>query len=277
MPVLTNRQVQSYNDNGYLLVPSLYSVAELDAMEAAFDQIVARRVALRVGTNATWGGEKWREVYGVTDNAIIHCHDVQAYSAVWSRAILQERFTEALSQCMGCPNVQLHHTKLFQKPPEKGSPFPMHQDHDYFPHARHTMTAGVIYLTDSTEEMGCVAVYPGSHKLGRLETWEAHHLDPARYPLEKATLCEAKRGDVLIFNYLTIHGSGINRSSKPRKSVLVQTRDPDDKPLNDLHRSHAQGMMLRGVDPLTQQGTAEGTLGSDKPAVAPETDKLTKR
>lgn len=277
MPVLTDRDVQFYQDNGYLLKSGLFAAAQLDELEDAFDRIVARRVALRIGTDATWSGEKWREAYGVTGNQIIHCHDVQAYSASWSKALLHDGMTEALSQCMGSPNVQLHHTKLFQKPPEKGSPFPMHQDHDYFPHERHTMTAAVIYLTDSTEEMGCVAVYPGSHKLGRLETWEGHHLDPAVYPLEKATLCEAKRGDVLIFSYLTIHGSGVNRSSKARKSVLIQVRDPDDRPITEAHRSHAQGMMLRGIDPLTQKGVADGTLGSDKPAIAPETDKLTKR
>ncbi len=33
-----------------------------------------------------------------------------------------------------------------------------------------------------------------------------------------------------IFSYLTIHGSGINRSPRTRKTVLVQFRDPTDRP-----------------------------------------------
>jgi len=73
-------------------------------------------------------------------------------------------------------------------------------------------------------------------------------------------------GDVLFFNYLTVHGSGINRSPRTRKTVLVQVRDPLDLPLSKNHRSHAQGMMLRGIDPLALgQTTAEGTLGSPWP------------
>jgi hypothetical protein len=33
-------------------------------------------------------------------------------------------------------------------------------------------------------------------------------------------------------------------------------RDPLDKPTKDVHRSHAQGMMLRGIDPLVNRDTA---------------------
>jgi ectoine hydroxylase-related dioxygenase (phytanoyl-CoA dioxygenase family) len=54
---------------------------------------------------------------------------------------------------------------------------------------------------------------------------------------------------VLFFNYLTIHGSGPNRSDRTRKTVLVQARDPLDEPTEDVHRSNAQGMMLRGINP----------------------------
>ena len=49
--------------------------------------------------------------------------------------LVQDRFTSALADLIG-PNVQLHHTKAFIKPPEKGSAFPMHQDQPYFPHAK---------------------------------------------------------------------------------------------------------------------------------------------
>ncbi len=261
--MLTNEQVRFYQDNGYLLASGIFSVKQLDELEASFDGIIERRLQRRIGLDATWGGDAWKKKYGATDTVVLHTHDVQAFDAAWTRALVHETFTQCLSEVMGTPNVQLHHTKLFQKPREKGSPFPMHQDIPYFPHARHTMTAAVIHLTDATPEMGCIAVYPGSHKLDQLPTWENNHLDPALYPLEKATLCPAKRGDVLFFNYKTIHGSGINSSAFTRKTVLVQVRDPEDKPTIEAHRSHAQGLMLRGIDPLSEvvlPKSAEGAL-----------------
>ena len=118
------------------------------------------------------------------------------------------------------------------------------------------------HLTDATTEMGCFRVYPGTHKLGPLPTIHerANYLDPANYPIDRATPLPARCGDVVIFSYLLVHGSDINRSARPRKTVLVQFRDPTDPPRDAQHRSHAQGMMLRGIDPLGAHATAPGAL-----------------
>jgi len=270
--MLSQDQIDHYREQGYVLVSGLFSEAELDALETAFDGIVQRRLANRAQMNATWGSEAWREKYGTQETVILCTHDVQAYDAAWTRALTHDKLTAALSDCIGSPNVQLHHTKLFQKPPEQGSGFPMHQDYPYFPHEKHTMMAAIIHLSDADEDMGCVRVVPGSHKWGPLETWEANHLNPEQYPIEDATPCPAKRGDVVLFNYLTIHGSGLNTSPDTRKTVLVQARDPLDKPSTDAHRSHAQGLMLRGIHPLFEgQTSADGTLSSQVREVAPAT------
>lgn len=249
--MLTEQQLEQYRRDGYILISEIFTTVELDEMERALDAIIDRRLKQQPDMNVTWGGD-WKKDMPATK--LLHTHDVQAHSAVWSGVLVHDRFTETLADIVG-PNVQLHHTKAFIKPPEKGSAFPMHQDYPYFPHAKDTMTAAIIHLSDATEEMGCVCFYPGTHKLGELSAIHegAHYLDPEKYPIEKATRCPARRGDVAIFNYLTVHGSDINRSQRTRKTVLVQFRDPTDAPLVDTHRSHAQGMMMRGIDPLEAQ------------------------
>ena len=75
------------------------------------------------------------------------------------------------------------------------------------------------------------------------------YLDPAAHPLESLTMLPAKRGSMLFFNYLTIHGSTPNRSRAARRVLFIQVRDPEDRPTEVAHVSHAQGMMLAGVDP----------------------------
>ena len=52
---------------------------------------------------------------------------------------------------------------------------------------------------------------------------------------------------MLFFNYLTIHGSPANRSNSVRRILFIQVRDPEDRPTEKTHPSHAQGMMLAGV------------------------------
>lgn len=267
--MLSDQQINQYREEGYTLAEQVFSPEQMDRLEEAFDTIIANRLRNRAQLNAQWEGD-WKKDMGA-DRVVLATHDVQAYAAAWTAALVHDEFTHVLAQCLGTQNVQLHHTKLFQKPSGKGAGFPMHQDAPYFPHEKHSMMAAVIHVTDADESMGCIRVVPGSHKLGQLPEFntKAHYLDPKEYPIEDATPVPARRGDVVIFNYLTIHGSGTNDSDRTRKTVLVQVRDAEDQPTENQHLSHAQGMMLRGVNPLSQgQTTVDGTLDSGKAVAA---------
>jgi ectoine hydroxylase-related dioxygenase (phytanoyl-CoA dioxygenase family) len=236
---LNSEQRRFYDANGYLLIKGFVSADEAAALRAEVHAIAARQGP----TNATWSS--------VADQGTIleHSHDVQFRSAAFTRLLVDERLTGLFTSLIG-PNVQLHHNKMFIKPPERGSPFPMHQDHGYFPHRGRSMTAAILHLDDAPDEKGCVRVYPGSHKLGPLPAHgQDHHVETERFPLAGATAIEAGAGDLLVFNYLTVHGSGLNRSDESRTTWLVQVRDPEDEPVSEQHQSRGQGMMLAGVDP----------------------------
>lgn len=249
---LTPDQLASYRENGYLLVAGLLGQDETAALRRESHALI-ERLAAHADVDATWGSA--RELAGRAGGGqgtrLLHCHDVQFYAAAFARLIVDERLTGVAADVIGGPNVQLHHTKLFIKPPERGSPFPLHQDHPFFPHDRHTMIAAIIHFDDAPEEKGCVRMVPGSHRQGPLAhvaegSW---HLPLAEYPLDSAAACPARAGDVLFFSYLTIHGSGLNVSGEARTTLLVQMRDPTDPPSVKTHGSRGQGMMLRGIDP----------------------------
>ncbi len=244
--MLTDEQKLFYADNGYVVVRGLLAPDEAAAYRQEAHDLAERLSALR-SINSTWGSANT-----VTDKPtqLLHCHDIQFQSAAFSRLLVDERLTSAAADIIG-PNVQLHHTKMFIKPPEKGSPFPMHQDAPFFPHVHHSMIAAILHFDDAPLEKGCLRVVPGSHKWGMLPhiaegSW---HLPPEEYPVEAALPLEAKAGDAVFFSYLTIHGSGLNVSNEARTTILIQMRDPSDPPAFRAHESHGQGMMLRGIDP----------------------------
>lgn len=236
---LSPEQRASYAENGYLLVRGLIPPDEAAALRAEVHAIAARQGP----TNATWAS------VAAGGTQLEHSHDVQFRSAAFTRMLSDPRLVAVFTGLIG-PNVQLHHNKMFIKPPEKGSPFPMHQDYGYFPHRGTSMTAAILHLDDAPDAKGCVRVYPGSHKLGPLPAiGDDRHVDEAAFPLAGATPVEAAAGDLLVFNFLTVHGSGLNVSDAARTTWLVQVRDPEDEPLTDQHRSRGQGMMLAGIDP----------------------------
>jgi ectoine hydroxylase-related dioxygenase (phytanoyl-CoA dioxygenase family) len=244
---LTEEQVAFYHENGYLLVKGLLTPDEATAYRRECHEL-ADRLSRQREIDATWGSA--RAVAGGSATQLLHCHNVQFQSAIFTRLLVDERLTGATAALIGSPNVQLHHNKMFIKPPEKGSPFPMHQDYPFFPHERHTMIAAVCHFDDAPLEKGCIRVVPGSHKLGPIEHVQegGWHLPFEQYPLESSVACPAQAGDVLFFSYLTIHGSGVNESNEARTTLLIQMRDPLDPPTVKTHESRGQGMMLRGFD-----------------------------
>lgn len=247
--MLTQEQRDFYRENGYVLVEGLLTRPEAAALREEAHALIERLSAHR-NVDATWGSAR-KAVQAAQETKLLHCHDVQFQSAAFSRLIVDERLTAVAADIIGSPNVQLHHDKLFIKPPEKGSPFPMHQDHPFFPHQQHSMIAAIIHFDDAPIEKGCVRVVPGSYKDGPIEheSEGGWHLPFEQYPIDAAVPCPARAGDVLLFSYLTVHGSGVNVSDEARTTLLVQMRDPADPPTIKTHESRGQGMMLRGVDP----------------------------
>ena len=251
--MINNQQKQFFEDNGYLHIKGVFSTAEAATFRQEAHDLIDR-VSVRENVEATWdsAAQLTKE-----KTQLFHCHNVQFESALFAQLIVEPRLMDIASTLMETPNIQLHHNKLFIKPPAKGSPFPMHQDHPYFPHTNHSMIAAIIHFDDAPEEKGCVRVVPGSHKQGPIEheSDRGFYLPFDQYPLETAVACPAKAGDVLFFSYLTIHGSGVNVSDEARTTLLIQMRDPSDPPSVDRHFSRGQGMMLRGVN--TGKGFAQ--------------------
>lgn len=248
--MLTDQQLQDYQRDGFILVKGLISAEEAAELRAESHDLLGR---MATPVDSTWASA--RELAGGRATTLQHCHDAQFYSAAFSRMLVDRRFTSVAGQVIGSPNVQLHHTKMFVKPPENGSPFPMHQDHPFFPHTHHRIGAAIFFLDEASEEKGCVRVVPGSYHRGPQEHLAegSFHLPTDRWPPEQAVPVPAQAGDVIFFSYLTVHASGVNVSDEARTTWLVQFRDPADPPLTDAHsQSLGQGMMLAGVDPTSR-------------------------
>ncbi|HEV7716806.1 MAG TPA: phytanoyl-CoA dioxygenase family protein [Steroidobacteraceae bacterium] len=244
--------------DGYYIARALFPDAMLRDLEEDFDRIVAQLERSGENVNARWRGENMDALDGGA-STVIHTHNVHRYSARWLKALQDERFL-AVAQAILGPDVILHHSKLFQKPPRAGAPFPVHQDWWYFPTKQDSMIAATIFLSDADEHAGGMRVFPGSHKLGRMENssgmLRAESLAP--YPLAQATPINARRGDVLFFSYFTLHGSLPNRSDNNRKTVLAQLHSGSDFVLENKEVDHVnERLVLSGWNHHMSRALAE--------------------
>jgi ectoine hydroxylase-related dioxygenase (phytanoyl-CoA dioxygenase family) len=234
-----------FEEHGYYHAKGIFSSSEVERLEHEFDRIVGQLIASGEKIDATWMGPEANRIQG-KDDVILHTHNVQQFSRVWLDAMLHEKFLAIAAEILG-DDIILHHSKLFQKPSEKGSPFPMHQDWSYFPTVKDSMIAGIIHVSNASDEMGCLRVYDGSHKAGRVlgsgGSQESEFL--AKHPIEGAQVIEAEAGDVLFFSYFTLHGSMPNRSTTTRKTVLVQMYAGDDR-IEEGNRHPDERLTLKG-------------------------------
>lgn len=235
----------TYDTQGFVLVKGLLSREEAAEYRARSHELIQR---VSRGDDPTWDAAA--DVAMGQATSLQHLHDAQFYDAAYTRLLTDPRFASIAAAVLRTPNVQLHHTKMFIKPPENGSPFPPHQDHPFFPHTHHRVAAAIFHFDDAPDEKGCVRIAPGSHRAGPREHDPQGSFHLPDFPVDQLVPQEAEAGDVLFFTYLTVHSSGINVSDEARTTWLVQFRDPADPPLTDQHtHSLGQGLILAGSDP----------------------------
>lgn len=248
--MLTQEQIDFYNENGFLHVPQVFNKAEIDELSDEMDRLVADWAF----TSPGWTGP-WRQAYMDPEtekkSKLTAMHDLHFYSAPWCRALLNPNLTGVISDLIG-PNVELHHSTMHIKPPQAGHPFPMHQDNPFYQHTDGRYVDVLVHLDDTCHANGEIRFLAGSHKLGALThitQTEAGpcspHLPTELYKLEETVPVPAKRGDIVLFNIYTIHGSYINTTKQPRRLVRVGYRDPQNVQVagQSLGRS---SLMVRG-------------------------------
>ncbi|HET7558703.1 MAG TPA: phytanoyl-CoA dioxygenase family protein, partial [Limnochordia bacterium] len=213
-------------------IPEVFTPQEIGELSDDLDWLI-ETWAMR---NAGWSGP-WRKK--LMDEAtekkskLVAMHDLQFYSQPWCRALSSHpKLIAAMVDLLG-PNVELHHSTLHVKPPEAGHPFPMHQDNPFYAHQDNRYVDVLVHLDDTCHANGEIRFLDGSHKLGALEHITqtpdgpcTPHLPTDEYRLEDTVPVPAKRGDLVVFNLWTIHGSYLNTTDKNRRLVRVGYRNP---------------------------------------------------
>jgi len=221
--MLTKEQVEAYHRDGYLKVESLFTPEEVRELNSEMVRIIREWGQETIGWRGPWRDRYLDEEERQTTKAVF-MHNPHFYSSAWGRVIFHPRLVGAVQDLIG-DAVQWHHTVLHGKPPEKGTPFPMHQDYPFYPHDGLDFVDCLAHLDDTPLESGALRVVPGSHKNGTLEHITgpdtAPHLPTDKYhpTFIDSIPIPAKAGDFIFFSYCLIHWSNVNRTNDWRRSV----------------------------------------------------------
>jgi len=232
MVVITNQQVEFYNENGYIVVENVVDAATRDTMKAVLADLIEKARGLTTH-NDVYDLEPSHtpdrpRVRRIKKPTLVH--------PIYDQVVKSPAMTQVLRALLG-PNVRLHGSKLNLKDPEYGSPVEWHQDWAFYPHTNDDLLAIGVMLEDIDEENGALLVMPGTHR-GPIYD---HHvdgrfcgaMDPVLSDLyfSKAVSCPGKAGSCSFHHVRLVHGSAENRSQRPRPLMLYECAAADAWPL----------------------------------------------
>ncbi|HMH32505.1 MAG TPA: phytanoyl-CoA dioxygenase family protein [Puia sp.] len=247
---LTREQVASYKENGFLAGVKMLD----DNQVAQLREELSGLVDPKHPGNALFYEFHSNES---TDANTILFHALGAWriTTAFHDVLWNPRFVVAASQLLDDQPLRFWHDQLFSKPAKKGGVVAWHQDYSYWtrtlPLAHITCWCG---LDDSTEENGCLQYVPGSHRWGLLEKPALagslmgimDYLIPMQQAQFKPVPVETKAGEAIFHHPLALHGSGENKSDRPRRAFVINA-------IADGVRSDTDDSLLQGV-PIIHKG-----------------------
>jgi ectoine hydroxylase-related dioxygenase (phytanoyl-CoA dioxygenase family) len=237
---LSDAQARAFVDDGFVVVPSVFSAAEVDMVRGAFDRLYATAQRIRV-TSTVEGG-----LFVLSAPAD---RDVVVHRVVWAAgpepALLglsaDARLVEPALQLLGTSSCAQLLSQAHFKMPNDGVAFAWHQDvqhrdkgngtwHDVT--GRGSYVQAIVLVDDMTPDNGPLRFAPPDAAAldarGRLVTgadpYDTALPQPAGAEVGRPVVDEARAvvvtghaGDVLFFGPYAVHGSEANTSTSPRR------------------------------------------------------------
>jgi phytanoyl-CoA hydroxylase len=218
---LTADEVSSYAENGYCVVPGLFSVEELRDVDTELDRLVDEaRTQGMSGIGLTGGNRNkgWLLQLGLR-------------SEITQRFVQDERVLDLIEQIVK-PGIAIYSAKLTAKMPQSREICHWHQDNAYYnAHAMsETRMSTWIPLVDVDQDNGCLWVVPGSHKTGVQEHGQyggqcPQSMGPEDMEAEGAVPCPVKAGSILLFSSDLWHHSKGNQTDQVRRAFIVSYQE----------------------------------------------------
>lgn len=231
--MLSQQEIDFYNENGYLLVENAISQEQLKQMRKATAALMDQS---RVVSESDHRFDL-DEGHGPNNPRLTRIKLPHKLDPVYWHVLKNSKMTGVLTSLLG-PNTMIQTTKLNTKAPGGGQAVEWHQDWAFYPHTNDTMLAFGLMLEDVDEANGPLQVIPGSHKGPVLAHTNKDGVfcgavDPTDpdFDYSKAVTLTGKAGDMTVHHVRMLHGSAPNNSDRNRYILFYECRAADAWPL----------------------------------------------
>ena len=228
--MLSDQQVRQYKYIGYTMFRGLLSPPEVAEILNEVESLSAG--ATRANHDAS--RMEMEPEQGPEGTLVRRLYEPCTYYPRFRALSESKDILDCIEQLVG-PNVNFHYSKLNMKPPSIGSLVEWHQDLVYYPLTNRDSLAVLFYLDDADSHNGCLRVIPQRH-LGPALDHTLNGMFQGRVTEavdeSKAVALEGCAGTAIFMHGMTPHCSAPNRSSKPRRTLILSYRAADAFPIH---------------------------------------------
>ena len=255
--MLDQKYVDFYNENGYLHLPGVLSLAEVEQLQKATDRLIEFASSWQVPQpdyqyrrNPDTGQVVLNRINSTSKRAL----EVKALYG-------HPRMLEIAEGLLG-RDFTLADDALVIKMPEYGAPVPWHRDLAAPTLGRATDSLAVVGvdLDASTLANGCVHVIPGTHQWDVVDIQDM--VDEHGFNLPGALPVETEPGDIVVHAGNALHASRTGRGGTLRRTIYfgafaIDRYISEYKASHPLVKLHMQ-YMRRGIQLRQKLAYAQG-------------------
>ena len=150
-------------------------------------------------------------------------------SEPFHQLMFNPKVIEEVAQLTDARQLRVWHDQILYKPSATGGPLGWHQDSPYWPALapNDVIVTAWVALDDVDEDNGCMRMIRGSYKWGDqlqfLQTIQDFYNLPKEFNGREieVRMCPVPKGHVHFHHSLTCHGSGQNKSGRPRRAIAL--------------------------------------------------------
>ena len=218
---LTQDQIDFYNREGYLVLPSITTAEELARLRQIYDRLFAEQAGREEGNQFDLAGADEEGAQATLPQILgpaKYAPELETFLFKANGLAIAEQLLEG--ECSGGDHAIL-------KPARYGSATPWHQDEAYWdPGLEYNSLSIWMPLQDATVESGCMQFVPQSnypdvlphHPIGNDP--RVHGLEVDNFDESQIVPCPVPAGGVTIHHSRTLHYAGPNTTDEPRRAYI---------------------------------------------------------
>ncbi|MCA9064695.1 MAG: phytanoyl-CoA dioxygenase family protein, partial [Planctomycetaceae bacterium] len=249
---LTDSQIQSFEQDGFLVVPQLIPPDYVRQMQRITQRdLTSREGDIEYEADLNYpGAPESRESEG--GRTIRRLRQAVTRDPVFCRLLKEPFVLERIRQLLGPQIVMpmVHHNCIMTKHPQYSSDTGWHQDTRYWSFETPELVNLWIALGEENMNNGCLRVLPGTHR----EPVRREQLDDLLFLrtdlecnlplLQTAVSVELQPGDALFFHARCFHAATRNYTDATKCSVVFTFRSFDNKPIPGTRSAELPELLL---------------------------------